>query len=302
MKKYILILLLFLSGSSFSQTYLDSIPTVDNFGRVRNGIIAQGIIDVLNTDPSGVKLTETEIAYIRSIVGGLYLAGSWQKCKALYGFVGGNAWKHKWNWKDMRDLDDAFRLTWNGTVSHSSNGIKSDGVTGYGDTFLVPITHLAINNTHLSAYINSDDSNSSTSNTMRVSGTMRDIALITKRSNGVIGSIQPTSNSVPSNANGINISSSSAVGMYLGTHNGSEHIFIKDMVSVISSYTQNNWQMPQGKILLCCRNQSSNLTNNPLEFDNKTVSFASIGDGLTQQEAIQMSNIITTAQNILNRQ
>lgn len=144
MKKYILILLLFLSGSSFSQTYLDSIPTVDNFGRVRNGIIVDGIVSVLNTDPSGVKLTEPELAYIRSIVGGLYLAGSWQKMKAIFGFVGGNAWKHKWNWKDMRDLDEAFRLVFNGTFSHNINGLLPTSPVSYAQTFLKPSIDLSV--------------------------------------------------------------------------------------------------------------------------------------------------------------
>jgi hypothetical protein len=63
-------------------------------------------------------------------------AGIWTKMKAIYLFVGGTAALHKWNLKDPRDLDAAYRLVFFGGMTHSSNGILFGGVNGYGNTFL----------------------------------------------------------------------------------------------------------------------------------------------------------------------
>jgi hypothetical protein len=56
--------------------------------------------------------------------------------KALYPFVGGTASQHKFNLKDPRDLDAAYRLVFSGGLTHSSTGIKGNGTNGYFDTFL----------------------------------------------------------------------------------------------------------------------------------------------------------------------
>jgi hypothetical protein len=67
--------------------------------------------------------------------------GIWTKMKAIYPFVGGTASTHKWNLKDPRDLDAAFRLVFSGGWTHSSTGAKPNGVNGYADTFLKPFDY-----------------------------------------------------------------------------------------------------------------------------------------------------------------
>lgn len=66
--------------------------------------------------------------------------GYWTGLRAIYPFVGGTAGSHKWNLKDPRDLDAAYRITWVGTVTHNANGITGDGATGYGNTHYTPST------------------------------------------------------------------------------------------------------------------------------------------------------------------
>jgi hypothetical protein len=130
----------------------DSIPTINQFGQVRNGIIVDGIVAAMDADPSGVKLTRTELDYIRSIVGGLYVIGVWQKCVAVYGFVGGNAFKHKFNWKNPLDTDAAFRLTFVGGVTHSANGVQFNGTNNYANTFVKGVTDIPLNTNFLGCY------------------------------------------------------------------------------------------------------------------------------------------------------
>lgn len=61
--------------------------------------------------------------------------GLWSSMKAIYPFVGGTATTHKWNLKDARDVDAAYRLTFAGGWTHSGTGILPNGTTAYADTF-----------------------------------------------------------------------------------------------------------------------------------------------------------------------
>jgi hypothetical protein len=73
---------------------------------------------------------------INTLVVDLKGYGIWTKMKAIYPFVGGAATTHKWNLKDPRDLDAAYRLSFFGTITHSSTGVKGDGSTGFYNTYL----------------------------------------------------------------------------------------------------------------------------------------------------------------------
>jgi hypothetical protein len=86
----------------------------------------------------------TQANAVNTLVVDLKSAGVWTKMKALYPFVGGTATSHKWNLKDPRDLDVAYRLTFNGGMSHDSRGIVPNGTTGYANTFIDPYV-LSIN-------------------------------------------------------------------------------------------------------------------------------------------------------------
>lgn len=81
-----------------------------------------------------------QINAINTLVEGMKTDGIWTKMKAVYPFVGGTASAHKWNLKDPRDLDAAFRLVFNGGWTHSSNGATPNGTNGYADTKLNPFS------------------------------------------------------------------------------------------------------------------------------------------------------------------
>jgi len=89
---------------------------------------------------------------VNTLVVDLKAAGIWTKMKAIYPFVGGTATTHKFNLKDPRDLDAAFRLVFNGGWTHSSTGAKPNGTTAYADTKLNVNTALDGTNSHLSYY------------------------------------------------------------------------------------------------------------------------------------------------------
>jgi hypothetical protein len=89
---------------------------------------------------------------INTLVNDLKFYGLWTKLKAIYPMVGGTATAHKFNLKDPRDLNEAFRLSFIGGWTHSSTGALPNGTTAYADSFLNALTSLTNNNYHLSHY------------------------------------------------------------------------------------------------------------------------------------------------------
>lgn len=105
-------------------------------------IVAAGITD------------STQKRAIDRLVKNLKGYGIWTKCLAIYPFVGGTSTTHKFNLKDPRDLDAAFRLAFAGTITHDANGITPGGTTAdYADTFFDPVTQSSsLTSFHLSLY------------------------------------------------------------------------------------------------------------------------------------------------------
>lgn len=87
----------------------------------------------------------TQQSAVNQLVLDLKTANIWTKMKAVYPFVGGTATTHKWNLKDPRDLDDAFRLKFLGGFTHSTNGVQGSGTSGYADTYLNTATVFPLN-------------------------------------------------------------------------------------------------------------------------------------------------------------
>jgi hypothetical protein len=102
----------------------------------------------------------TQQSAINTLVLGLKADSIWTKMNALYPFVGGTATSHKYNLKDPRDLDAAYRLAFFGGMTHNANGIQGDGGSGYADTFAA-INTVAIPNrlNHWSLYNRTVSSN-----------------------------------------------------------------------------------------------------------------------------------------------
>lgn len=70
----------------------------------------------------------------------------WTNAVAVYPMVGGTANTHKFNLKDPRDLNAAFRLAFSGGWTHDANGAKPNGTNAYAQTFLIPSSVLNVNN------------------------------------------------------------------------------------------------------------------------------------------------------------
>lgn len=75
----------------------------------------------------------------------------WNKFLAIYPMVGGTAQTTKWNLKDPRDLDAAYRITWYGTPDFETSGVTCTKETDWGNTHLAD-SALSFNNSAISFY------------------------------------------------------------------------------------------------------------------------------------------------------
>jgi hypothetical protein len=94
----------------------------------------------------------TQQTAINNLVVGLKADGTWTKMKAIYPFVGGTATTHKYNLKDPRDLNAAFRLTFNGGWTHSANGALGNGVNNSAQTSINALNNLSEASYNYSVY------------------------------------------------------------------------------------------------------------------------------------------------------
>ena len=107
--------------------------------RLRLGMMAGGGISPAAAFLAAAGITDPTItAAINTLVSDLVGYGIWNKMLAIYPFVGGTAVTHKFNLKDPRDLDAAFRLAFSGGLTHNANGVTGNGVNGTANTFFNP--------------------------------------------------------------------------------------------------------------------------------------------------------------------
>jgi len=238
----------------------------------------------------------TQQSAVNQLVVDLKGYGVWTKFSALYPFVGGTASTHKFNLKDPRDLNVAFRLVFNGGWTHSLTGAKPNGTNAYADTCFNPVTNsLSYNNNHLSYY---SRTNESTSNAIYEMGSGNSTAggtsLFLRRTNNTSGYDSATFLSNRLLASPI----TDGQGFYLGSSitsnigylfkNGNQLQFKNPLVN--ASMISFNYYIG-----------SFNEQNTTIYYSNKECAFSSIGDGLSPTEASNFYTAVQTFQTTLGR-
>ena len=105
---------------------------------------------------------QTQQAAVNTLVVGLKINNLWSKMQVIYPFLGGNAYAHKFNLKDPRDLDAAFRIKFFGAVTHNNLGVSASAA-GYGDTGFYPLANFTniSSSIHATIYMSSGSANGS---------------------------------------------------------------------------------------------------------------------------------------------
>lgn len=245
-----------------------------------NNEIKQVDVDVLNylNLPQMANLSFSQKSAVSRLVRDLKLNCLWEKLYAIYPFLGGTAGSCKWNLKDPRDLDDAYRLTFSGGWTFSSTGALPNGTNGYADTHINPSTNLISNSTHMSYY-------STTNNNVATVGiSLVNYLLLFVRKN------TPSLFGVYTNPLRGGNYFSNIRGLWIVSRvNGTEFFSYNKFLGHYDLYTSETPKPREnGNIYLAARNEGSASL-----FSDQNCNFATIGAGLTVAECSTLTTIIT---------
>ena len=268
--------------------------------RTRPGLI-QSYTETISGDPdanafiAAAGLTDaTQKNAINQLVVDLKVYGIWTKMKAIYPFVGGTADTHKWNLKDARDADSAFRLSFSGGWTHASTGAKPNGTTGYANTFITPSTHSSQNSSHLSFYSRTNSTGDGmnigqiqTSPVLRGFHMAISFGLISNQMRTRLNSENASTSYTPTDTRGLFSISRINSSEYKGFRNASNVFTFTE-----ASNTPGNIQMIIGAI---------NTTGGVTDYSTHECAFATIGDGLTDTEVSDLYTAVNAFQTTLSR-
>lgn len=239
----------------------------------------------------------TQQTAIDTLVKGMKADGLWTKMKAIYPFVGGTASAHKWNLKDPRDLDAAFRLVFNGGWTHSANGATPNGTNAYADTKLNPLGLLTKTSHHISFY-------------SRTQNTANNIWNIGCEQSGAdnnsnlsvyfqaVGTKGFLSGGYP--ANWTSSVSTNTLGLHIGNQTSSTSSKLYQSGVLLNTNTNNNTSV------FANLNYYIGAVNNSAvgaaSYSIHQAAFATIGNGLTDTEAANLYTRVQAFQTALSRQ
>jgi hypothetical protein len=214
--------------------------------------------------------------------------------KAIYPFVGGTAFSHKFNLKDPRDLDAAYRLVFNGGWTHTGTGAQPNGTTGYADTKWTQSINGTINNQSLSVYNRTNNTYNGVDMGARV-GLQSDLSLAAYGGSPIVGRINTYANSaqISGTITGfwqINRVNTLSQTLYLNNQSSTSTITTSTDIVNIPIYI--------GAMNVPWLNNAPTYAG---YFSNREQAFASIGDGLTDGEAAAFYTAVQTYQTSLGR-
>lgn len=214
----------------------------------------------------------------------------WTKQKALYPFVGGVAASHAVNLKTPGTYNLTFTAGW----THSSTGALPNGTSDYANTNLTPSSILTLNSTHLSFYSRTNNS-----------GNYADIgAANNSTSVGYLQMLLRWSDFKfysEINDNDFNDNTvSDSLGFFLASRTSSTNVKTFKNSSIVTTKTAaNSTFLTSYSVLIGARNlQNGGISN----YSNRQCAFASIGDGLTDVDALNFYRIVQQYQTNLGRQ
>lgn len=210
----------------------------------------------------------------------------WTKMTVLYPFVGGTSSSNSYNLKDTTQ----YQITWNGTVTHNSNGITGDGSSGYGDTGLAPNAFGSQNDVHVSIYSRTDVNETKFDFYSDNSGQTESLGLTIRFS----GTFYIRANTDTYS----NVSNADSLGHYIGTRTGASATKGYKNGSVAITGTTSSTSPNSLNLYICCRNNNGTADL----FTTRNYAFASAGTGLSDTDASNLYTAVQAFQTTLGRQ
>jgi hypothetical protein len=243
-------------------------------------------------------ISGTEATAINTLVVNLKSANIWTKMKAVYPMVGSSATSMKWNLKDARDLNAAYRLTFFGGGTFSANGYLPNGTNAYASTFLNPLAALTNNNTHMSYYSRTVTSGENRG-LIGASTGATSLPLFTIYGRNATNSVTMDSYNYTTCRNFV--SDNTGAAFYINSRTTSTSFrSYRNAVMALNNAASNTYNVATINFPITIG--ALNLNGAVGQFGTFQCAFASIGDGLTDAEALAFYNAVQTFNTTLNRQ
>lgn len=214
--------------------------------------------------------------------------GTWAKCNAIYPMVGGTAATHKFNLKNPLNTNAAFRLSFVGGWTHSSNGALPNGTNTYANTFFNPSANASQNSHHISYY-------------SRTNSNLTEVEI--GGANATQGSVLEirTSNityfRINSSTTYITAADADSRAFYMANRTAQNVINgWKNLTKIATGATASSTLVNLNYFLGALNNNGATSF-----YSRKECAFATIGSGLTDAEAAALYNSIQAMQTTLSR-
>lgn len=201
----------------------------------------------------------------------------------------------KYNLKDPRDLDAAFRLVFNGGWTHSSNGATPNGTNGYADTKLVPSAQFSAGNNSSGIYIRTENTNAGALIGTQSSGNSSTRNWIFVRLDGT------NYHEIRNNTSLITSTTSPATSQGYWMNNRittAQQKMFRNGSSLASSNHTENANFSTVPFFISCQNNNGTAA----EYSNRQLAFAHFAEGLTDTEAANLYTRVQAFQTALSRQ
>ena len=234
----------------------------------------------------------TQKSAVNTLVLSLKSANIWAKMKALYPVVGGSASSHAINLKQPGTFNLSFSTGW----THSPTGMTPSNA--YADTTFIPNTHGTLNSSHISFYSRTNNttvgSDFGANNTLGNVGATQMYIYIGGEYRGIsdaLATIQADYVKITPN--------SDTRGFYINTRTAynSQSVYKNANLQNTNSKTGNRTTK---SLIISAQNKDN--PDQIIDYSNRQCAFASIGDGLTDAEALLFYNAVQAYQTTLNRQ
>jgi len=234
----------------------------------------------------------TQKSAVNTLVLSLKSANIWTKMKALYPVVGGVASAHAVNLKTPGTYNLSFATGW----THASTGMTP--LNAYADSALIQDSNLSNYNSHLSYYSRTNDLSDSWNDTGGqddFSGGVRQFYIkyastfVYSNQNNDANRIRPTDTNTLGFAM-VSRTSQTSMKAYRNASIAGSNTNSTSATQMLISTTFGAWKY---------RNSGGSIS---YFYGNKQCAFASIGDGLTDAEALSFYNAVQTMQTTLGRQ
>jgi hypothetical protein len=254
-----------------------------------------GATDIVGTPPvdpdaqafiTAAAITDpTQQSAINTLVTDLKGYSIWTKFQAIYPVVGGSASAHAVNLK----TPGTHNLTYGTGVTHSSNGMVSNGTTGYANSNFNPnLNGATLNSHHVSFYSRTNSNGTEVEFGTAAAGNQ---TLLEIRTSGT------TYAAINSSPTYINFADTDSRGFYIANRTASNVLNVfRNSTKRVTGATASS-ALPGANYFILAWN---NVT--PQYYSLKQCAFASIGDGLTDTDAANFYTAVQAYQTTLSRQ